>query len=983
MKRVLLPLFLIIILLTGGCSQDNAETATMTPTTPTVAPTLPAVNQVVPAGPLVLEAENGRLLDGAKGVGTESASGQKKAGNLGGDPNNAPGGSVSFEGISVDKAGVYEMTVSYGCDKGSKDRYFEFAINGKQADALYFDDFGESFDEMKVKTFEIILEAGENTLWLGNNSWYAPDLDRIELARKENPEAGSPYDYEAEEAVLGNGALAHYAIGCSGDQKVDGLGGDTNGYVLFDAIRADKAGLYRIIVSYCSPDRGQMVLTINDEDQTVDGGPTLDSDTPGQLGLTAELKEGINTIKIHNPKGPAPNLDKITVRPYETVDLGRTESLTVGAAGVEYSIDTGYFSFYFNGRLTVSNSHSEYKLGETVESSLDYEKRIQQIEDISDDYGSGKKLTVTSTGSGLPTLVQTFRLYAGRQYILTDMAIGANDGKELATNWMAPLVVSEIGGVDLGVYGDNRVIINPYDNDQWVEYESRLAASSGTSYEVLPFFDNNSRKALITGSVTHDTWKTGVAYQGSNDRLNQLLVYAGATPEDRDQCPHGAVTGRQVNAPTIMTGFYDDWREGMTDYGLANAVLSPKMLWAGEAPFGWNSWGEIQSKINLSAAQDVSDYVAQALKETLVGKDGITYINLDSYWDNMTDAELAQFVAHCHKNGQKAGIYWGPFVSWYGTEAELKANAMVPEGVEGHQYTYYDAALKNKEGKVLEKLDGAYTLDPTHPGTQARNDYMLDRFKALGFEYIKLDFMVGASLEGEHYDPKIQTGTQAYQQGMARIVDRLDNSMFISLAMAPLFPNGYAHARRIACDTFYSIENTKYELSALTYGFWINDTLYEYSDPDHVVVTGGTYEEARSRVNSAIISGTVFLSGDDLRTAGAQMRAEELYTNQAVLDVARIGKSFIPIEGNITGKYPAADIFVLKDKNDYYLALFNYDKTSGKTLKVDFERAGIDLTGKARLTDLWTGKSTELSGAGMEIVLEPMGSKLFKISGAN
>ena len=43
-------------------------------------------------------------------------------------------------------------------------------------------------------------------------------------------------------------------------------------------------------------------------------------------------------------------------------------------------------------------------------------------------------------------------------------------------------------------------------------YNAMPMNSSGIGYEVGAFYDNTSRNGLVVGSVTHDTWKTGVYF---------------------------------------------------------------------------------------------------------------------------------------------------------------------------------------------------------------------------------------------------------------------------------------------------------------------------------------------------------------------------------------------------------------------------------------------------------------------------------------
>ena len=147
---------------------------------------------------------------------------------------------------------------------------------------------------------------------------------------------------------------------------------------------------------------------------------------------------------------------------------------------------------------------------------------------------------------------------------------------------------------------------------------------------------------------------------------------------------------------------------------------------------------------------------------------------------------------------------------------------------------------------------------------------------------------------GDHHDPAITTGVAAYAYGMQRVEDdlspeKIGRPFFISLLIAPLFP-AYGHSRRVSCDAFGRLEDTEYLLSAVTFGWWTNGTLYQFNDPDRTVISRDadpyhgsappgsiqTLKEARSRVDASIITGTVLLDSDDLIDPRAQQRAEEI-----------------------------------------------------------------------------------------------------------
>jgi alpha-galactosidase len=371
-------------------------------------------------------------------------------------------------------------------------------------------------------------------------------------------------------------------------------------------------------------------------------------------------------------------------------------------------------------------------------------------------------------------------------------------------------------------------------------------------------------------------------------------------------------------------------------------------------PFGWNSWGKVQTALNYTIATGVSDYIADSLTPNdFVGGNGTVYVNLDSYWDNLSEEQLGNFVDHCKANGQKAGIYWAPFVDWGKSASRV---------VEGTSYTYGEIWLRNGSGGPIE-LDGAYAIDPSHPGTLARIDHFIDRFKTHGFEYLKLDFLTHGALESSvRHDASVQTGIEAYNLGMRHIVERVAGTMFISESIAPLFPHGYAHARRVACDTYgatLGLTSTHYLMNSVTYGWWMSGTLYALNDPDHMVFDGFAASDNMARVISGVISGTVFLSGDDLTQANGRSLSSTYLTNPRLNAVARLGRTFRPLEGN-TGSNPS-DVFVLHHGGAHYVAVFNFGGSTA-TRVIDLPRAGFSGSATYTVTDLWTNGTSSAQG---------------------
>lgn len=145
--------------------------------------------------------------------------------------------------------------------------------------------------------------------------------------------------------------------------------------------------------------------------------------------------------------------------------------------------------------------------------------------------------------------------------------------------------------------------------------------------------------------------------------------------------------------------------------------------------------------------------------------------------------------------------------------------------------------LEEPNGGVaaIQKDSGSLPMDPTSDAMKARLDYIMNKFIDCGFEFLKIDFLNYAALEGNHRDPDVKTGMQAYNQALKMFTDYVDtDKFFLSYSIAPLFPYQYAHARRISCDTADDIGETSYMLNSLNYGWWEDNTLYQFTDPDHI-----------------------------------------------------------------------------------------------------------------------------------------------------
>src|SRR5260370_29084648 len=301
------------------------------------------------------------------------------------------------------------------------------------------------------------------------------------------------------------------------------------------------------------------------------------------------------------------------------VQTGNLLRMTNTNVRLDYDLSTGRANFYWQNSLKVTGFYAGVGLANYITDTV-YTNRTWKV--------TNNQVEVTSTRGDLPTMKQIFILDQDNSFLTRLDVIGS----ALQSRWMAPLVMDTTNGVDIGSYADNRALIVPFDNDSpTFSYNAMPINNTAGSYEVSAFYDNLSRNGLVVGSVTHDAWKTGVYFQGANNRLSVLNVYGGVTSSDtRDLEPHGRVAGNTVSSPTVFVGFGTDWRSGLESYADANAAMAPTLAWSGGVPFGWNSWYAYEASVSYSNATAASSFIRNNLQTNNFNDQGIVYVNLDS-----------------------------------------------------------------------------------------------------------------------------------------------------------------------------------------------------------------------------------------------------------------------------------------------------------------------------------------------------------------
>ena len=603
---------------------------------------------------------------------------------------------------------------------------------------------------------------------------------------------------------------------------------------------------------------------------------------------------------------------------------GRTDSLLVVMpfgknSRIVYDLKTGVFDVFQDKKKIIAAAWSAGKNGQLLYTSKDYSSRKYRQTAFTDALGKGIKFSIESGAQGLPLMHQVFYTYVSRNYFFIEFYL---EGQGLSSNYMAPLIS---GDVNIFSTGDNRMLFVPFDNDTFISYNAKSMSSvqSNTSAEVGVVYDNESRNGLITGSVEHTAWKTGVRTKGAGSRLSELSVWGGYSEAavTRDTLPHGFISGNNIKSPKIFVGYFADWRTGLEEFGKTNRQLEKPYIynWNRPTPVGWNSWGVMQDHITYEKAIAVADFFSDSLPAFRTGN--TAFIDLDSYWDRFLKGgisgdivKLKQFADYCKSKGLQPGIYWAPFTDW-----GWNYNGSGKRKVEGStSYTYED--IWTRTAGHYHNIDGGRAIDPTHPGTQQRIALFISKFKECGFKMIKIDFLGHGAVEADRfYDTTVTTGMQAYRKGMEWLVDQLNDQFLIYAAISPGLATGrYVHTRRIACDAFKSIKDTRYTMNSVNYGWW-QTYIYNYIDADHIVFGNESAAANRARLASGLITGSL-ITGDDYSAKGPWMAsAKEFLQNKEAIKLIKNGVAFRPVEGNSGDS--ANPLYERSIGNNHYLAV--------------------------------------------------------------
>lgn len=670
-----------------------------------------------------------------------------------------------------------------------------------------------------------------------------------------------------------------------------------------------------------------------------------------------------------------------------------------GQVSITVHTANGKTDYRFSNGIILSNTIAyveDIKAGLLTSSS--YGQHRYSINHIKDSMGAGTRLTIVHIDDKHPfSLVQCIILYTGQPYALLQVKAESSRGRALPeTRNISPLAVLPAEGGRFFIPGhEPRIIDIPFDNDDWVnvlseQWPSGGSPVSGTSYEMATVYDKESWSGIVAGSVTHDCWKTGIRYTTGQAKgtLDSLVLYGGVSTKDNPALPaghggrdgthdvvaHGTLRGSIVSSPLVYLCGLPDVRKAQRIYGDVNVKIAGRLYWKGYAPVYWNSFG-VEGVLGYTKAMmpadvvKVSDFI-HTLRHFNSYAEPV--LSIDSYDQGIyTTDVLASIGRHAHTKKQRMGFYFSPFSIW------TWKNAVDQTTIPGTGYQLRDVVLRDNNNTPIPYKDGdwaAYPMDPTHPATRQYIIGQLQKAKAVGATFIKIDFLTGGALESTtRYDPSVRTGMQAYNYGMKLFKQLVDSIMgpdiFITQAISPLFPHQYAHTRFISTDVYSHLRDdqpnfpgwgsTDASLCNGSHFWWVQGTLWPYTNLDVIVMKNFqknpdlSEQEVKVRLYAMVVMGSILGDGSDYRDTIAAGRAAHFLDNKAVCAFFSQPRAFTPLQ--------AADGESMDQQMAFYLpgdtvllGLFNFNKEKEYKQSLALKTIGL-LPEKYIIQDFMTG----------------------------
>jgi len=399
-------------------------------------------------------------------------------------------------------------------------------------------------------------------------------------------------------------------------------------------------------------------------------------------------------------------------------------------------------------------------------------------------------------------------------------------------------------------WSETRTVIGPYALTE--------DAAASTSDLMGLVSDASSGRSILLGFVTAADQLSQVRLDAPDRRLSAVSYADGVSVQP----------GAGLASERLLVDVGGPPLDSLDRYGQALGRQMGARSWP-QVPTGWCSWYYYWWNIDEEKILVNLGFLSEHRRELPV-----EYVQIDDGyqagigdWTTVNEKfphGLAYLAQRIHEKGFKAGLWLAPLL--------VGANSVLYR-------EHPDWVIRSPAGEPVIALNNwgqdCYGLDCTHPDAQAWLRRTIETVaKEWGFDYLKVDFLFGATMEGVRHDPQA-TRAQAYRRGL-EIVREAAGDRLVMACIAPVGATiGLFEACRIGPDVAPAwrmpwpgaplcAPSTENGLRTVLARYWMHGNLW-LNDPDCLMVrdkeTALTLDENRFLATVIALSGgMVFLS---------------------------------------------------------------------------------------------------------------------------
>ncbi len=121
------------------------------------------------------------------------------------------------------------------------------------------------------------------------------------------------FNLTSNSAIIPNQGKPASDGSCSGGAKVINIGGRADNFIEFRDVYAMKAGKYTLNLYYLSAENRSAILSVNGTETQLSNLNSGGAKSIAKTSIPVKLKAGYNVVRIYNPTGMAPDMDKIEI----------------------------------------------------------------------------------------------------------------------------------------------------------------------------------------------------------------------------------------------------------------------------------------------------------------------------------------------------------------------------------------------------------------------------------------------------------------------------------------------------------------------------------------------------------------------------------------------------------------------------------------------------------------------------------------------